>query len=343
MEVTKLISDIYELVGPRQMVVRQETIDLNRLGPGEVAARTIVSVVSPGTELAAYVGAPPLRSMKVYPRVNGYCNIAEVVAVGAGVEGVRAGDRISTHQSHRSAFCCDAGRINAVLTPHDDAVAQATLYLWHLGYYPLLRGGAHAGHNVAVVGLGTLGLTAVAMSKLAGCNVLAFSERAGACKKAIEFGADLALPKAHMAMLQEKLPEVTNGVGVDLVISTSNSWEDWEFALQIVRDGGAIAVLGFPGRGLGPPRFNPLGSQYLYDKELTIISCGNPPACEIAPRDLRFTLKRNYSYLSGIIRQQRIPANAIVTDVVDWAELKDVYRRMEQREDGLLTVALKWT
>lgn len=339
---TKLISDIYELVGPRQLVLRQETIDLDRLGPNEVAARTIVSVVSPGTELAAYVGAPPLRPMKVYPRVNGYCNVAEVVAVGTGVAGVRAGDRISTHQSHRSAFRCDAGRINAVLSQHDDAIAQATLYLWHLGYYPLLRGGVHAGHNVAVLGLGTLGLTAVAMSKLAGCNVLAFSERAGARQKAIEFGADLALVKSDLKMFRERLPEVTSGVGIDLVISTSNSWEDWEFALQIARDGGAIAVLGFPGRGLGPPEFNPLGSQYLYDKELTIISCGNPPACDVAPRDLRFTLKRNYSYLSGIIRQQRIPAAAIVSEVVDWVELEEVYRRMEQREDGLLTVALKW-
>jgi threonine dehydrogenase-like Zn-dependent dehydrogenase len=280
--------------------------------------------------------------MKVYPRVNGYCNVAEVVAVGAAVVGVRAGDRISTHQSHRSAFRCDAGRINAVLSPHDDAVEQATLYLWHLGYYPLLRGGVQAGHNVAVLGLGTLGLTAVAMSKLAGCNVLAFSDRSSAHQKALEFGADLVLAKTDMAMSQEKLREVTNGVGVDLVISTSNSWKDWEFALQTARDGGAIAVLGFPGRGLDPPEFNPLGSQYLYDKELTIIPCGNPPVCDVPPRDLRFTLKRNYSYLSGIIRQQRVPAKAIVSDVVDWSELKEVYRRMEQREDGLLTVALKW-
>jgi threonine dehydrogenase-like Zn-dependent dehydrogenase len=338
----KLISDIYELAGPHQLVLRQETIDLDDLKPNEVAARTVVSVLSPGTELAAYVGAPPLRPIKVYPRVNGYCNVAEVVAVGAAVEGVRTGDQISTHQSHRSAFRCDAGRINAVLSSQDDAIAQATLYLWHLGYYPLIRGGVQAGHNVAILGLGTLGLTAVAMSKLAGCNVVAYSDRAIARQKALEFGADLVLAKADMAISQKKLREVTNGVGVDLIIFTSNSWEDWEFALQTARDGGAIAVLGFPGRGLGSPEFNPLGSQHLYDKELTIISCGNPPACDVSPRDLRFTLKRNYAYLSSIIRQQRIPATAIVSDVVDWRELNRVYRRLEQREDGLMTVALKW-
>lgn len=339
---SKLTSDVYELAGPRQLVLRQETIDLDRLGPNEVAARTIVSVVSPGTELAAYCGAPPLRPMNVYPRVNGYCNVAEVLAVGGGVDGVFVGDRISTHQSHRSAFRCDAGRINAVLAPQDDSISQATVYLWHLGYYPLLRSGVHAGHNVAVVGLGTLGLTAVAMSKLAGCNVLAFSERTEARHKALEFGADVALVKSDLKMCRERLLEVTSGVGIDLVISTSNTWEDWEFALQIARDGGSIAMLGFPGRGLGPPNFNPLGSQYLYDKELTIISCGNPPACTVGPRDVRFTLKRNYSYLSGIIRQQRIPAAAIVSEVINWSELGEVYRRMEQREDGLLTVALKW-
>lgn len=339
---SKLTSEIYELLGPRQLALRHESLDLGCLGPNEVVARTIVSVVSPGTELAAYVGAPPLRPMKVYPRVNGYCNVAEVLAVGAGVTGVRVGDRISTHQSHRSAFRCDVSRINAILEPQDDPVAHATLYLWHLGYYPLLRAGMQAGHNVAVLGLGTLGLTAVAMSRLAGCNVLAFSDRDWACRIATEFGARLALSKSETATSLDELARVTNGVGVDLVVSTSNSWEDWEFALQIARDGGSIAVLGFPGRGIDNPEFNPLASQYLYDKELTIFSCGNPPACDVSPRDLRFTLQRNYAYLSDVIRQERVPAANIVSDVVDWTELDNVYRRMERRDEGLLTVALKW-
>lgn len=338
-----LTAEIYEMQGPRELALREEDIALDSLGANEVVGRTIVSVVSPGTEVAAYVGAPPLRPMKVYPRVNGYCNVAEVLAVGNAVEGVAVGDRISTHQSHRSAFRCDASRINAVLRPDDDATAQASLYLWHLGYYPLQRAGVNAGANVAVIGLGTLGLTAVAMAEVAGCNVVAVSGRASARAKAAELGAGATLGKADAAGVRDWAAEQTDGVGVDLVISTSNDWEDWRRALELARDGGAVAVIGFPGRGLPAPEFNPLDSRYLYDKELTIFTCGNPPDVDVPPRALRDTLKRNYSYLAGMIRTGRIPATSIVNETVDWRALDSVYRRMADREDGLYTVALDWS
>lgn len=335
-------ADIYEMQGPGELVLRREEIDVTSIGPTEVVGRTIVSVISPGTEVAAYTGAPPLRPMKVYPRVNGYCNVAEVLAVGSAVDGVGVGDRISTHQSHRSAFRCDASRINAVLRPPDDATAQASLYLWHLGYYPLQRVGVTAGANVAVIGLGTLGLTAVAMAAVAGCNVIGLSGRESARAKAEELGARATLGKIDAATARAWAFEQTDGVGVDLVISTSNDWEDWRLALEIARDGGAIAVIGFPGRGLPAPDFNPLDSRYIYDKELSIFTCGNPPAVDVPPRALRYTLKRNYIYLAGMIRAGRIPTTAIVTETVDWSALDSVYRRMANREDGLYSVALDW-
>lgn len=338
-----LKADIYELLGPRQLHLRQEIIDIDTLGPTEIVGRTIVSVVSPGTEIAAYIGAPPLRPMKVYPRVNGYCNVAEVLAVGSGVQGIRVGDRISTHQSHRSAFKCDQSRVNAVLLPGDDATAQATLYLWHLGYYPLLRARAAAGTNVAVIGLGVLGLTAVAAARLAGCNVIALSNRQAACDQARVFGAKATTSQlADVDVLKTWAQQEFEGVGVDLVISTSNAWHDWKIALDIARDGGDIAVVGFPGRGLPPPDFNPLDSRYIYDKELTIHACGNPPAVNVAPRDIRFTLLRNYAYLGEMIRQSRLPVSAIVSETVDWRDLDALYRRMADRESGLITAALQW-
>lgn len=337
-----IIADIYELSGPRQLSLCQEKIDLGKVAPQEIVGRTIVSVVSPGTEVAAYSGAPPLRPMKVYPRVNGYCNVAEVIAVGSEVTGVKVGDRVLTQQSHRSAFHCHQSKVNAVLRADDDTIAQATSYLWHLGYYPLLRAQVSAGFNVAILGLGTLGLTAVGMARFAGCNVLAISDRDWARQKASEFGADAVSGKGNIDATKRWIADHTNGVGADLVISTSNDWEDWRTALEMTRDGGAIAVVGFPGRGLSNPTFNPLASQYIYDKELTIYSCGNPPACEVSPRDLRFTLSRNYAFLSQIIRAGRIPAKCIVSEAIDWRDLDDLYQRMAHRQQGLLTAALQW-
>lgn len=339
----KISAEIFELQGPGQLVLKTEEIDLESIGPDEIVAKTIVSVVSPGTEIAAYTGAAPLRPMKIYPRVNGYCNVAEVVAVGSGIDDLRVGHRIATHQSHRSAFKCARSSINAILRDEDDPIALATLPLWHLGYYALLRAQAVAGMNVAIVGLGTLGLTTIAMAKMAGCSVVGLSNRQSAQAKAIEFGAKAAAPtgdiSALKAWLQTQFPET----GVDLVITTSNSWQDWRVALEAVRDGGAISTLGFPGRDLPHADFNPLDSRYLYDKELSIFACGAPPALNVSPRNLRFTLSRNYAYLADMLRQDCLPSREIVSDIVDYRNLDNIYKRLAGREPELLTVALQWT
>ena len=182
-------SNVYRMLGPKNLKMEEEEIDINSISPTDIVGKTIVSIVSPGTEIAAYIGAPPLRPMKVYPRVNGYCNVAEVIAVGSEVKNIKLGDRVSTHQSHRSSFCCDASAVNNVLRRDDDAIAQATSYLWHLGYYPLLRANAKPGSNVLVIGLGALGLSAVASAALSGCNVIAISNRKFARNKAIILGA----------------------------------------------------------------------------------------------------------------------------------------------------------
>ena len=337
-----IVSKIYEMTAPYDLKVREEEIDTYHIEDDHVVAKTICSVVSPGTEVAAYIGSPPLRPMKVYPRVNGYCNIAEVVAIGNGVEEIRIGDRISTHQSHRSAFICHQNRINSVLKDGDNAIEHASLYLWHLGYYPLIRSGIKPGANVLVVGLGTLGLTAVAASNLAGCNTIAISDQEWACNKANVFGASSTSCRKDINELNNWVSEKTLGIGVDLVVLTSNSWGDWQLSMELVRDGGTIAIVGFPGRGVGTPDFNPLDSRYIYDKELSILACGNPPACDVPPRELRFTLKRNYTYLDEMIRQKRLPAKEIISEEVHWTELESLYKRMESREPNLLTAVLQW-
>ena len=57
---------IIELEGPGSLVIKEEILALEGLKENEVAAKTIFSAISPGTEMAAYRGDPPLRPMKVH-------------------------------------------------------------------------------------------------------------------------------------------------------------------------------------------------------------------------------------------------------------------------------------
>jgi len=267
---------IVELIAPRTIQTRNETLDTGTLGASELAAKTICSVLSPGTEVAAYRGDPPLRPMKVYPRVLGYCNVAEVLACGERVSKFRPGDWVLTGQSHRSAFICSEEKVLAKVPQSIDPAAAATTYLFHLGHNALLKGEIKSAENLAIIGLGTLGLATAALANFLGATVYGFSDQAINEGVRHAFGLCMVLKKSD-ANTMSILGEITAGGGIDVVVSTSNRWMDWRLALSLPRMEGRICVLGFPGRTEGPPDFNPLSSEYFYDRQLKIIACGFMP------------------------------------------------------------------
>ncbi len=336
-----MLAQITELIAAGELVYRTEPVPAEEPGENRILAKTLFSAISPGTEVAAFAGEPPLRPMKVYPRLVGYCNVAEVLRVGEGVADLRPGDRILTHQSHRSLFCCEVSQILATLDPGADAAASSTTYLFHLGYNALLRGSLQPGHRVAVLGLGTLGLTTVAAARAFGSQVIGLSNQEEARAAALEFGATACSAKEASAA-EAMIGELAGSDGLDLLVTTSSSWEDWELALRLPRNGGVIAVLGFPGRGQGQPHFNPLASQYFYDRQLSLVACGYSPLTPAAPQDIRFTRQRNCRTLLEMIRTEQLPGRRLITEIVRWDQLAGVYQRMQERNTGPGTILLDW-
>lgn len=336
-----ITAHIAELRGPRDLHFRGETLRPDDLGPDDILARTLVSVLSPGTELAAWRGDPPLRPMKVYPRVVGYCNVAEVLAVGDAVEKVRPGDRILSWQSHRSAFRMPVSGIAFVLDPEEDAERIATTYLFHLGYNALLKGGFVPGMSVAVIGLGTLGFGAASLAAASGGRVMGLSDAPYFREEALAAGVHRAVEKRAEAA-RAAAGELLGAPEVDLVVTTTNGWEDWRLALELARREGTVAVLGFPGRGQEDPPFNPLDSRWFYDKQLRLVACGFSPNVEAPAHDLRFTQARNMEYLRRRIRQGGLPADILISGRRSWRELARAYETLDAREEPLFTISLDW-
>src|SRR5207248_1003374 len=134
---------------------------------------TEYSAVSVGTEVAAYAGKEPLRRGRAYPRLVGYCNVARVVRVGSGVSLTRVGDLIFTNQPHQSAFVCDQSEVLA-LVPKSLPSAVASLgYIAHIALSAVQRTQLQKHEAVAVLGLGPIGLSAVAISAAMGARVIA--------------------------------------------------------------------------------------------------------------------------------------------------------------------------
>ncbi|GIZ51303.1 zinc-dependent alcohol dehydrogenase [Noviherbaspirillum aridicola] len=324
------------LNAPGQLELRTES--LRPPGDREVLCETLVTAISPGTELAAFKGLPPLRPGVVYPRLQGYCNVARVLACGTAVTSLQPGDRVLSFSSHRSAFVAAEDEILFKLPDEARADHIACTYLFHLGYNAVLRAGVRAGSRVLVIGLGALGLTTVAMAALAGARVFALSDQAQPAALARQMGAEAVFGRAELPALKQALgPDLA-----DVVVSTTNGWSDWEAALQAAGRMGVIAVLGFPGRGEAPPGFNPLDSQHFYMKQLRIEAVGMSPERPDSRGFCRFNERANLDYLAGLIAAGRLDPTPIISGTYAGTDIGRAYADLIARRSSPITYLLTW-
>lgn len=329
---------VVSLEAPSVINFVHETIDLENLAFHEICCETLVTAISPGTELAAYNGMPPLRPSTGYPRLQGYCNVARVIAIGKAVKEYEIGDRVLTFESHRSHFITPANRVICKLPNKVSNEDAACAYLFHIGYDAIIRSPIRYGGSLIVVGLGVLGLTTIATAVRSGLDVYGISNQSNLRAIAKEFGAKRCFSRFEPSSINEQF----NSVLADTVISTTNSWDDWELCLKLVRPRGSIGVIGFPGRGEPKPVNNPLDSQYFYDKQLTIQCMGLAPEYDDSRNHLRHNEKSNMKFLLDEIAVGHLKPEKLISGIWSWRDIETAYNKINSREGSPITFLLRW-
>lgn len=319
------------LDGPGELALREEA--LAAPGAGEVLCETVVSAISPGTELAAWRGLPPLRPSVAYPRLQGYCNVARVIECGEGVDSVAPGDRVLSFASHRSHHLLAESDILYRLPDDADEGQVVAAYLFHLGYNAVLRADVRAGSKVLVIGLGALGLTSVAMAHLAGAEVHGLSGQPAPAELARGYGARSVFARGDAAL---------DALAADVVITTTNGWGDMEIAMRAAGQNGTIACLGFPGRGEPAPETNPFDSQYFYMKQLSIEAVGWSPETNDSRGFNRFNERDNIAYLARLIEDGRLDPAPILSGRYRGEDIAQAYADLYARKDDAVTYLLDW-
>ncbi len=335
---TQITSKVYYLQGPRDLILKSEFLSLYELEEDEVIAKTCYSAVSPGTEYAAYVGMSPLRPGKIYPRLMGYCNVSEIIHTGKRVTSLSKGDMVLTFHSHRTHLRFKESDFY-LKVPSENAKELTPAYLYHLGYHALITADAKQGHNIGIIGGGTLGYTSAIMSELSGAKTFLFSNIKELEAKMGNKGVQV-FQKSSNAL--DYVIDKTAQVGLDIVINTSNLWSDWLFALQLANRGGTIVNMGFPGRGQENPDFNPLDPKYVYDKQLSIKALCNINEIGLEPYEQRFNVKRNLEYIIDLILRNKLDSENIITDSIHYTELDSQYVKYSSREHYMLSTLISW-
>ncbi|MCZ6467807.1 MAG: zinc-binding alcohol dehydrogenase, partial [Alphaproteobacteria bacterium] len=268
---------------PRTGKLAVREVPAPKVTAGHVLVRTRASLISAGTErmsvefarksLAGKAKARPDLARQVLAKARrdglratwnavlarldepmplGYSAAGEVVAAGAGLEGVfRVGERVAV----AGAGLANHAELNvvprALVAPVPDDVPDeeacfATLAAISLHAVRTL--GPGLGDVVAVLGVGLVGQLAVQLLTLSGARAVALDYNPGRLDLARRMGAQAALDLADGGVA-EAVSALTAGVGCDgiLIAAATDSSEPLATAAAIARDRARVCMVGDTG------------------------------------------------------------------------------------------------
>lgn len=131
----------------------------------------------------------------------------------------------------------------------DDATGVMLCDMMPTGFHGVELADVQFGDKVLVVGIGPVGLMAVAGAALRGASeIYAVGSRPNCIEIAKEYGATHIINYRN-GSIEEQVMELTNGKGVDKVIIAGGDVDTFETAINVLKPGGKIGNVNYIGEG----------------------------------------------------------------------------------------------
>lgn len=360
--------------------VRVADVPSPTIGPTDVLVRTIVSVISPGTEramtklaqssLLAKARARPDLVRQVVKKAQrdgvgaalgatrarlsgdlplGYAAAGEVVEVGDAVEHVSVGDLVATGGAGRANHA-ELQSVPAMLcvpvpdgVPPEDA-AFATIAA--IALHGLRLADVGPGSRVVVIGLGLVGQLAARLAAASGCVVAGIDIGEAQVATARAGGADAAWKEEGEATTR-RVQAWSRERGADAVLVTAGGRSSAVMARvpELCRDRATVVVVGDVGVELDRRPY--------YDKELTVrFSRSYGPGryertyeewgVDYPPGQVRWTEGRNLEAVLDLLAAGRLHVSDLVTHRFDIEQAAEAYAVIDGGGDAQLAVVLRY-
>jgi len=251
--------------------LRVEPVAIPSIQSRDILVRVKVALTC-GTDVKVFRRGYHAR-MIVPPAVFGHELAGDVVATGEDVTKFKIGQRVVAANSAPCGSCfycrrdlenlCDDLLFNngayAEYIRIPARIVERNTYLVpeHVGYQdaaliePLacvVRGweetAPRSGDQVAVIGLGPIGLMFVKLAKLHGCRVIAIGRRKTQLDRATALGADDLIVGEDATDPVDQVRRLTGGRGVDIALEAVGKPQTWQWAVNMVRRGGVVNFFG---------------------------------------------------------------------------------------------------
>jgi predicted dehydrogenase/threonine dehydrogenase-like Zn-dependent dehydrogenase len=330
--------------------------------PGEVLIQTTVSVVSSGTERmlmdfgqAGWLGKltqqpekarqviDKLRTDGLIPTVKavrskldapiplGYSSAGIVLAVGSGIQDMKAGDRVASNGAHAEIVSVPRNLVAKIPegVPYE---AAAFTILGAIALQGIRLAAPTFGETVAVIGLGLIGQLTAQLLIANGCRVIGTDLQAHRLK--------LAADKGVVALSQpsgDAVRAMTDGHGADAVIVTASATNDsiLTMAADMARKRGRVILTGVVDMKLSRDLF--------FKKELSfqVSSSYGPGRYE---RDyeqkgldypigyVRWTEGRNFEAVLTAMQRHQLDVTPLISARIPFSNASRAYEQLDSPE-----------
>ena len=258
----------------------------------------------------------------------GYCNVGEVVEVGADVTEFKIGDRVASNGPHAEYVTVPKNLAAKIPTNVENEEASFTV-MGAIGLQGMRLIQPTFGETIVVIGLGLIGLISAQLLKANGCKVVGFDFDQKKVDLANSFGIN-AVNLSTGTKQVEYVFDKTNGVGCDGVLITASnpSNEIISLSAQMSRKRGRIVLVGVIGLDIKRADF--------YEKELSFqVSCSYGPgrydtSYEEGGNDypisyVRWTEKRNFEAILEALSKGQLDVKPLITERESFHDFNKIY------------------
>ena len=305
---------------------------------GEVAIRSLVSLISTGTESTVFArrfdsGTHWDRWVQ-YPFLPGYSTVGVVEALGAGVTSLRVGERVVCRCPHASGHTLP--EVKCAPVPEGVSTEDAAWFaLAKIAFVGMLAAKIQLGERVVVIGAGPIGQMVTRWCAAVAAGDVVVVDPTPARLRLAEAGGATAILNGPVGEQQEEIVLALRGERPDVVIDATGNAAVFSDALRACGDFGRVVLLGDP----GSPASQRLTPDAL-TRGLTIIGAHDAHSRRDARRwdhdreifrlFFRLVLSARFP-LDGLLNRRYLPEKA-----------QEAYDFLEDHREGTMGVVFDW-